>query len=516
MKSFKKFFSKKAVLSLALVAAIVGVGGVSVAQFGPSRPTKAYHQGVAGFDHVTFNSFTGVPNIGDERNFVTGKIAGAPDGFYDPMNQVRDGNEILVRVYVHNNADTSTNASGKGVAKNTKVRAEVPTNLSQAQQIKGYVSADNAEPKQIYDTLDINANYPFQFDYVEGSATIKTNKMDRAVSDEIVNGGVLIGDDALDGQMPGCFEYVALVTFKVKIEAPNYVVEKTVRKEGETRDQWRESADVKPGDTVEWRLNFKNTGATKLDKVAMFDKLPAGTNFVPGSTMIYNATTPNGVSAGTDAVKANGIDVGNYFPNANAIVVFKTKIASSEELECGVTTLVNNGYAKPGTQGVVTDTAKVVVDNSEKECDEKPNPSYACDLLKAEIGEGRKTKFTASATAINGAVIKRYIYNFGDGTQELTTDKSVVEHTYATAGNYVARVKVEVEVNGETKVAESGTCATSVNFTTPPETPKTPGTPGSPSSLPNTGPGAVVATFLAVTSLSTAAYYAIVRKFAGL
>src|SRR3989344_3864945 len=119
----------KAVVTTLVAGVILGFAGTAaIAQFGPDRPTKKYVQGQPGFDHVTFNSFTGVPNIGDERNFLTGKIDGAPDGFYDPMNQVRDGNEILVRVYIHNGADSSLNSDANnkvGIARNTKVRVEV-------------------------------------------------------------------------------------------------------------------------------------------------------------------------------------------------------------------------------------------------------------------------------------------------------------------------------------------------------------------------------------------------------
>lgn len=512
MKRIAKFLKNKKALLIGAVFAVtfVTIAGVGVAQFGPDRPTKAYTQGTPGFDHVTFDSFTGVPNIGDERDFFTGKIATAPNGFYDPMNQVRDGNEILMRVYVHNNADSSLNASGKGVAKNTRVRVEVPSMLAQAQQAKAYISADNAQPQQVYDSLDVNANYPFKMDYVAGSATIKTNFMDKPISDDVVRGGVLIGDNALDGELPGCFEYVALVTFKVKINAPNYNLQKTVRLDGENSSQWKEVANTKPGSTVEWKLNFTNTGATTLNDVAISDRLPAKTTLVPGSTKIYNSVFPNGTPANTDAVSANGINVGNYNPKSNAIVTFKTKIAEKDQFECGSTTLLNSGFAKPSGQGTVTDTANVVV--TRDDC--KPeNPQYSCDLLQTQIVSGRQVKFTTTASANGGATIKRYIYNFGDGTEVLKTDQASVDHTYAKDGQYASRVQVEVDVNGQTKVAESDKCAAAVSFNTPTIPPTTPGQPGTTTSLPNTGAGDIVAIFLAVTVSSTVAYAVVARRF---
>lgn len=516
MKKLINFLKKKTVLASLMVIAVVGLAGVGAAQFGPDRPVKSYHKGVAGFDHVTFDSFTGVPNIGDERNFQTGKIAGAPDGFYDPMNKVRDGNELLVRVYVHNNADSSLNSKDKnhrGVARNTKVRVEVPeNNLAPAQQTKAYISADNASPSQIYDTLDVNAAYPFEMDYIEGSAHITTNFMDKPLSDNLVKGGVLIGDDALDGNLKGCFEYVALVTYKVKIKAPNYNVNKTVRIDGEDSTKWRENAEVKPGETVDWKLEFKNTGKTKLSGVDIFDDLPNKMNIVSGSTKIYNVNHPNGVNAGTDAVVKNGIDVGNYTAGSNSIVVFKAKVDDKDKFECGETDLVNDGYAQPEGHGAVVDKASVTVD---KECVPSTEPKYSCDLLETQLGEDRTAKFTVNATAENGAEIKQYRYDFGDGTEELVTDKSSVTHTYAKPGQYAVEAKVDVTVDGEMKTAQSKNCTALLDFPEKPGVPPTTvtTTPGvKPTSLPETGPGDVVAIFFAVAMASSAAYFVVVRK----
>jgi uncharacterized repeat protein (TIGR01451 family) len=510
MKKISSFLKNKVILGAALIVATVGIGSaVSNAGFGPDRPTKQYVQGQPGFDHVTFNSFTGVPNIGDERDFMTGKIASAPNGFYDPMNQVRDGNEILVRVYVHNNADTSQNASGNGVARNTRVRVQIPEGqLAQAHQNVGYISADNAQPQVITDTLDINANYPFQMDYVEGSAKITTNFMnDVPLSDEITRGGVLIGDDALDGQMPGCFEYVALVTYRVKIEAPNYNMQKTVRLEGEDRSQWREQATAKPGDTVEWKLEFKNTGATQLNGVDIFDQLPANMTMVPNTTMIYNGNHPNGVNAGNNNVISNGIDVGNYQSNTNAIVTFKAKVPTEDKLTCGRNTFLNKGFAKPEGQGTVTDNASVVVD---KTC-QNPAPVYACDSLKAEYGTNRTVKFTANATGKDGATVQRYIFNFGDGSEELATSNSTVTHTYPRDGQFNARVKVQFQVNERTEVAESSNCAVVVSFNG--GTPVKPATSVKPTSLPAAGPTDVALAVIAVTIASSLGYAVVARRF---
>lgn len=223
LRRHSKKFSLFAIVAVALAMTAV----VATAGFGPDRPTKVYNgPGTPGFNHVTFNSFTNVPNIGDERNFVTGKIAGADGGFYDPMTKIRGNDELLVRVYVHNGADPSLNANGSGIARNTKVRVQLPAAdaLAKNQTAKAFVSADNAQPREIYDTLDMSAEngQAFAVKYIPGSASVTSNTGTQAVSDSIVSTGVNFGDQK------GCFEYIRLVTFKVKVKAPNYTLAKTV------------------------------------------------------------------------------------------------------------------------------------------------------------------------------------------------------------------------------------------------------------------------------------------------
>ena len=54
MKKFMNFLknNSRKIVTIVTVAAVVGLAGTAFASFGPDRPTKAYTQGVAGFDHV--------------------------------------------------------------------------------------------------------------------------------------------------------------------------------------------------------------------------------------------------------------------------------------------------------------------------------------------------------------------------------------------------------------------------------------------------------------------------------
>ena len=91
-----------------------------------------------------------------------------------------------------------------------------------------------------------------------------------------------------------------------------------------------------------------------------------------------------------------------------------------------------------------------------------PQPVYKCDSLSASASKitlGQSVKFTTSASASNGATIKGYTYNFGDGIT--TTGGATINHTYAKVGTYNASVTVQVLVDGAT-VNAPGQCAATV------------------------------------------------------
>ncbi len=513
MKRLFNRLPKKLIASAALFAVtLVSMGAVGMALLGGDRPVKQYQgPGTPGFDHVTFNSFTGVPNIGDERNFFHGKIAGAPDGFYDPMNGVRDGDEILMRVYVHNGADPKHNASGKGVAKNTRVRVELPAGLNKAQTAKAFVSADNAQPKVIEDTLSMTGEYPVQLDYVPGSATIKTNFIDQKVSDEIIKGGVKIGDDNVNGTMKGCFEYVALVTFKVKVKSPRYTIDKQVSMAGQQNGSWQKNLDVKPGDNVSWMITFKNAGSTELKNVKIVDEVPAGVEVVPGTVKLINGNYPNGYVFPDSAIQANGrqvnVDIGNYNPNGIAYVGFRTKVSEGKKDECGAKKITNKAFATPTGFGAIWETATINVDYGKCKPEEPKKSTYECKLISVEQLGGRKVRVGITPSFTGNVQVKNYTFDFGDGTAPLLTDQTSVEHEYAKDGTYKIVGKVNFTVDGQDKSGvTSPTCESMVTYTSAkPQPPVTPEQP-QPTQLPVTGAGDVAGIVAAVTVAGATAH----------
>lgn len=445
MKKFVNFLkrhSKKLGVITGVTAAIAITTAVAIAGFGPDRPTKVYNgPGTPGFDYVTYNSFTNVPNIGDERNFLTGKIAGAAGGFYDPMTQLQNNDEVLMRVYVHNNADPKYNANGSGIARNTKVRVELPAAGTTAQNLsaKAYISADNAKPQTIYDTLDMKAQNGgfFGLQYVAGSASYTDNNGTHPVSDTIVTTGANLGDQK------GCFEYVRLVTFKAKVVMPRYSIAKSVRIKGQTSNDWKENVTVNSGQEVEWRIEVKNLGTTPLKSIKVVDEVPAGAKPVAKSVKLYNGNYPNGYTYDDSAIQAGGkqinVDIGNYNPGINAFVLFTTKV----EQDCGTKTLVNKAFATPQGYGAVVDDASVTVKG--KTC---TNPTPNFEVVKDVRKKGDKD-WKQDVTVEYGDTVEYRIVVKNTGDTDLKN--VVVKDNRPTGVDYVNGT---LKVNGQASTAD--------------------------------------------------------------
>lgn len=465
-----------------------------------------------------FNSFVNTPSYGDEREFMDGRKSEQPMPYNntDTVSDVTEGSKkVVLRMYVHNNANETTNASGLGIARNAKAKMELPTEAGSALQAVGAISADNAVPAEVTDTVYLTANRKFKVQYEPGTAKLMRDNIAYPLSDSIVTTGAPIGDKVMDGNLPGCFDYAALVEITVNIipeDDHELQVLKEVKKTGDPN--WQKEVYATPGEEVQWLLSTKNIGLDAQNNVTLRDIMPPHMEMVPGSVEMINAdgsTYPQQ----DQPLFGNGLNLGNYPSGGGRYVKFKAKALGDFD---GCYIRLQNvakvrSDQKPTEQ---EDDADVVVVKEDCEPPVDVLPSYSCDLLQGVYGENKSVKFTTTASAKDGAVIKGYVYDFGDG-ETLTTDKAEVEHTYKADGQYAARVKVMVEVDGETVFAEGAACATSVTFTsTPPTpgTPVTPGKPGTPGTLPATGAGSVIAIFSAVVSVSSAAYYMVARRAA--
>ena len=360
---------KKLIAVLAMIAtAIIIPSALLALTWGPSRQTFTIEQPA---NYVTFNSITNNPNIGDERNFVSIREAGTNNKWSDNQTVV-DGKNYTVRMYVHNNAASNLNL----VAENVTAKFRLPTSTGKSIQVNGFLNSSNATPTEVYDDAFFTASENFNLSYIANSLKYENNVFGAngiALSESIfTDDGVKLGYDKLDGKIPGCLQYAGYVTFTVKPQfAPKavskFTISKTVSKHGENK--WVESYTAKPGETVDYLIEYDNTGNVQQNNVTIRDTLPAGETYVNGSTVFGNSKTPNGIKASDNIANGSGINIGSYAAKANAWVIFSAKVAENDNLPiCGNNKLVNKASVTIDDTAI-EDTADVTVT---KNCDTPP------------------------------------------------------------------------------------------------------------------------------------------------
>ena len=355
-----------AVLSTVLIAGFLS--GLNAFAYGPERPTFT-DQNPA--DYVTFNSITNNPSMGDERNFVRIREAGV--GNYVDKIDIVPGKSYEVWTYVHNNASETYNAKEhnyKGIALDVRMKATLPATISKGQtaRVVSTISASNSKPLSVWDEATLTSSQRnVILNYVQGSAKVATSngaiKGMGLNNNELFGNGSLLGYSALNGAIPGCTQYTLTVVYQFTATYPDFSVSKQVSKSG--ANAWVEDYKAKPGEKVDFKINYKNTGTVNQEKVVVQDMLPAGLKLVKGTTRISTPSDPAGKLLNDDIVAA-GIGIRNYSVGGSATITFTAEV-DSEKLTCGTNKITN--IAKVVTQnGVKQDDATVTV---QKDCTPK-------------------------------------------------------------------------------------------------------------------------------------------------
>jgi uncharacterized repeat protein (TIGR01451 family) len=416
--------------------------------------------------------------------------------------------------------------SGKD-AENLRVRFDIPSSAGDTQVVTGTVSADNANTVNDTSTIGLSSDKA-RLEVVEDSATWRYNKgayegdedcdtgMERApascYSTEPLTSEQqeqLVGPSGLhvhDKYRP-CFAYEESITVQVRVVAAGVSVDKYVRPAGGDSSDWTKDMTVEPGATVEYLIRFRNEGNETLNNVFVGDNLPDYHTYVEDSTMLMNGNHPEGTNVESNDITRGGINVGNYAPGANANVWFTAEIDDYGAYQyCGEYDLRNVGIVHPDGLNPYYNTARLVVD---VECEDEPEKpevgQLICeDLTATHVGD-KTFRFNAEARTTGAAEFDSFVYSFGDGSNELVTDQSEVEHTYDDYGTYAARVAVRGTVDGEQTEVTSDACRVTVTIS-PKDEPEEPEEPELPEELPVTGIGGVVGLFAATSAVSAFAH----------
>lgn len=335
--------------------------------YGPERQTFTMAEPA---DYVTFNSITDNPVLGDERNFVRIAEADSNSTFKDEI-KLEPGKVYEVYIGYHNNAKSSLNQTGAGIARGTKVAVQYPTNVTPSEKgtISAIISAVNANPKEVWDEAYITSDVDVTLNYVVGSAKIYNDwGSNGSILSTALFGedGTYIGLNELNGLLPGCAEYSGHILIKFKANTTGAKVEKTVSLDGEN---FTKEVDVKPGDEITYKVEFTNTGTTNLSNVTFHDELPEGLTLVEGTTYLKYSTEST-TNKMTDLIASNGYNTGLYGPGTGATITYKVKVSDNQEF-CG--SLVNKIFVNYDG-GETTDGAIINVKGDN--CEE---PVYDCE-----------------------------------------------------------------------------------------------------------------------------------------
>ncbi len=473
--SFIASLSKRPLRALIVGSVVALPAAVAIAGYLPADRKTFTMQNPA--TYVAFNSITNNPNYGDERPFHDVKDAAVTTagGFKDSM-EVKDGQEILLRAYVHNNGADNLNGAnldGPTVAKNTRVSFRLPTATEKNLRSIAYVYADNASPQVVEDSADFYAAYPFSLQYVTGSAVAYNNAVPAGMKldDSIVsNTGALIGYQTANGVVPGCLQYANIVTIKVRIkmEVPKttkFTVDKQVRKVGETT--WKKVMDINAGDDLEYKIGFDNTGDARINNVAIRDVFPSDKlAYVAGSARLVNSNVPNGTPI-TDDILKSGVIIGDYSPGINAYVTFRAKAKAVDSYPCGKTRIENYGAAQPRDSAQTEQSLAVV--NVNRTC--VTQFSYSCSALDATsvaIKLGDTVTYTAKVGQLSNTSVTGYVFKV-NGVVRQDSTSAVFNYTPATVGTYTVDVQIRVNTPEGVKLTEASQCQKQLKVTEKPK-----------------------------------------------
>ena len=356
------------VIGLALATAFFQFKNASAVveeSWGPKdRPTFTWEQPA---DHVTFNSITDNPFLGDERNFVRVREAGVENTEVDEIT-LEPGKEYTISIYYHNDASASLNESGAGISRNTYLRSEFPSYLgnNEIAAVTAFITASNADPGTVWDTTYLKTNTPVYLNFVPNSAVIHNNG---TTDGTVLSGDALLGDtgvtlghyDNMWGMIPGCNEYGGYVTYNIKVEAPDFEVDKQVALSGNSNSiDYKDEIIASPGDTLNFRIHYRNTGTKEQTGVTVHDAFPNGLVYNQGSTWASSTRHPEG-SKSPDSLLDDGLGLGAMITGEEAWVTYTAKITDDTNLfPCGDTAIYNDAYIATN-DGEKKDSTKITV-----------------------------------------------------------------------------------------------------------------------------------------------------------
>ena len=417
--------------AVAAVVATVLVPSASTWAWGPDRITFTMENPA---DYITLNSITNNTAIGDERNFVRVREADSDMLFGDEVKVV-PGKEYEVYIYFHNNAKSSLNASGVGIATGTVATSQFSetVNSKSKGKVSAIISSPNATPSQLWDeayfTTDSQADVALR--YITASAKIYNNfgfgAAGTVLPDGLFGDGVFLGYNKLDGVLPACSEFSGHIIYRVRAEQVGAKIVKSVSKDG---TNFFDKVSAQPGETLTYKVVFTNNGTTTLNNVTLHDKLPNGVTLIEG-TSYYEDSVGNKQKL-SDLIGQNGYNFGNYGEGVSITLTYQVRVNDDILVNetCGTHQYSNRMYADYN-EGEISDDATFEVEKTGCREEEEPEPEPECQpgepgcTTPEELPHTGPAEIALAVTAIIAVVV---------GTTYWYHSQKALEEAQAAAG----------------------------------------------------------------------------------
>lgn len=290
-------------------------------------------------DRPVLNSRDDHPQLGDSTNFFRVAEVNEAGDFVtipNPHVVVEPGRIYRGMIWVSNDADPK---QADAVAKNVHVHVKAEGRFTGSARLTAEVRADNAEQAVIWDSSVIALPSPdssVALRVVPDSAALWSVRgtqhrtaldADGLFTDE----GVLIGADGkTDGLLPPEQDSPTLVTFDFILDKPDFTLTLEARPflpGEEVQAPYRDRIELEPGEVIEMRVRYKNTGTVQQDNVRIeLLRLPKAFHYYDDTIEICNSKT-----GGTwktfkpDHDSFGYYKLGSYAPGGECLVRFHIK-----------------------------------------------------------------------------------------------------------------------------------------------------------------------------------------------
>lgn len=204
-------------------------------------------------------------------------------------------------------------------------------------------------------------------------------------------------------------------------------IKETKNTKDDCDDAWVRTHDRKV--VIDKKVNGKEHDTVQVNAPFIYTLVVTNKGDVDLKDVVVSDNAPEGIvflKADKGTVSANGKKWSMTIANlghGDSVTIKLTAKATKELKNTKNTACVN---------APVTEENPDDCDDATVETPETPKPVYTCDDLTLSKISRTNVAFTAKATAKNGAVIKNYSFDFGDG-KTATSASATVNHDYAAA-----------------------------------------------------------------------------------